>query len=176
MAQVRGFGPHLLAVYVLLLGVLWSGLGGVPASASCATDNPPRSPAAFRGVVAATTSKGRVATVVTDAGRTVQVVGTPAGTSSAETSVDRHYEVGGRYEFHPLNRASPYEDNTCTATRLLVRGPTPPAPATPGQSPVSGQSSAAERQSPAQRLLVAGVGVAGVVTALLAWRRARRLR
>jgi hypothetical protein len=106
-----------------------------PAIASCATDRPPRSPAAFAGLVVAVRSEGRVATVRTDAGTEVQVRGTPGDGLSQGTSVDRTYERGGRYEFHPVNASSPYEDNSCTATRLLSMESLPPVPADSGPGP-----------------------------------------
>jgi hypothetical protein len=46
------------------------------------------------------------------------VVGLLAAPNVA-TSVDRAFQVGGRYEFHPLNAAGPYRDNACTATHLI---------------------------------------------------------
>ena len=62
--------------------------------------------------------------MLTDEGRTVTVNGGPSGTgtgtdTNTATSVDRTYRPGVRYEFHPLNAASPYQDNACTATRAI---------------------------------------------------------
>jgi hypothetical protein len=91
-----------------------------PASASCAAGQPLRSAHAFPGVVTETRSGGRLALVRTDDGRVVSVRG---GETRVVTSVDRTYMVGARYEFHPTNAASPYEDNACTATRLLGGSP-----------------------------------------------------
>lgn len=90
---------------------------GEPVSASCVTP-PPVSAYAFTGTVVSTAADGRIAQVVTDDGTFVEVRGTPD--PSVITSVDRTYRVGGRYEFHPLNAASPYEDNICTATHELA--------------------------------------------------------
>jgi hypothetical protein len=157
-----------LAVLVAgLLGALACLVTVAPplATASCATDRPPRSPAAFTGVVLSTRSKGRVAEIRTDAGETVTVRGTPGTLFSSETSVDRSYEVGGRYEFHPVNRSSPYEDNACTATRLLSRGPLPASPAPSGWSPAETALGAA--------IVVAGLAALGL---LLRRRRVRRAR
>jgi len=154
-----------LAVLVAgLLGVLTCLVTVAPpiATASCATDRPPRSPSAFTGVVLSTRSNGRVATVRTEAGETVTVRGTPGTLVSSETSVDRSYEVGGRYEFHPVNRTSPYEDNSCTATRLLSRDVVPPAPATSGWSP--------------SRTVLGSAAVAMVVALGLLLRHRRRFR
>ncbi len=111
-----------------LSALFWLAANAVPAFASCGTDKPAKSQAAFVGVVTSTASDGRVATVQTDTGAIVTVIGTP-DTGSAATSVDRTYQVGGRYEFHPINDASPFEDNVCTATRLLSQGPVGPGKA-----------------------------------------------
>lgn len=130
--------PLVVGLLVAVLGLLlWSApLNPAPAYASCASGSPSGSPYAFTGIVTATDWQGRLATVRTDAGQTVTVRGTPGGKNSA-TSVDRRYEVGGRYEFHPVNASSPYEDNDCTATRLLGRVAVPP-PAE-GQPTAGGQ-------------------------------------
>jgi hypothetical protein len=72
-------------------------------------------------------SNGRVATVRTDDGRTVLVIGTPDPGAQA-TSVDRTFAVGARYEFHPVNDAPPYQDNACTATHEIARGTTSGVP------------------------------------------------
>ena len=153
---------HLARAAAAALGLLlWCVAGPLPASASCA-GTPLRSAAAFTGVVTATPSAGRVATVRTDAGVTVEVRGTPGGLVGA-SSVDRSYEVGGRYEFHPVNDASPYEDNACTATQLLSPGPRP-GPALAGGT------------SPAAVLAVSGVAAAGVVLAGIVLRRRQRVR
>ena len=102
----------------------------VQAVASCATEGL-RSPWKFDGVVGAVRSEQRVATVLTDDGRSVEVRG---GSARAMSSVDRTFQPGGRYEFHPLNASSPFEDNSCTATRLLSLGPVPPVAATSSSS------------------------------------------
>ena len=88
------------------------------AHASCALQGPP-SPNVFTGTVVATRSNGRIATVRTVDGRTVVVRGTTVDSDTTATSVDRNYRVGGRYEFHPYNAASPFGDDACTQTRLL---------------------------------------------------------
>lgn len=79
---------------------------------------PPPAKAVFTGTVTGTAFDGRQATVTTEDGRTVTVNGTP-DLQAAATSVDRTYQTGARYEFHALNDTSPYEDNSCTQTRLL---------------------------------------------------------
>lgn len=88
------------------------------AEASCAMP-PVESPHAFTGTVLEVEQDGRVATVELDDGREVVVNGSPEAGSTV-TSVDRRFEPGARYVFHPLNATSPYEDNACTATRRLA--------------------------------------------------------
>jgi hypothetical protein len=90
-----------------------------PALGSCATSEPLASPYAFTGVVISTEYMGRVAAVRTDGGASVEVRGTMVTAENAFTSVDRSYQVGGHYEFHPTNASSPFADNACTATHLL---------------------------------------------------------
>ncbi len=125
--EVRVLGAswlhHSATVLLWVVLVVISAVSGpVQAVASCATSEGLRSQWSFEGVVTAVRSKERIATVRTDDGRTVEVRG---GNSRAVTSVDRTFEAGGRYEFHPVNTSSPFEDNACTATRLLSRGPVP---------------------------------------------------
>jgi hypothetical protein len=107
-----------------------------PALGSCATSEPLASPYAFTGVVMSTESMGRLAVVRTDAGATVEVRGTTVGAENAFSSVDRSYQVGGRYEFHPTNGMSPFADNECTATRLLSMSAVPSSTTRPGAVPV----------------------------------------
>src|SRR5215831_13239064 len=110
---------------MLLLGVVALVVSPAPAFASCVY--PPRTSAnAFVGMVTDTSHGGRVATVRTDAGAVVTVIGTP-DLGSGATSVDRAYVVGTRYEFHPINNGSPYQDNACTATHEVASGPGPEA-------------------------------------------------
>ncbi|MFE7199176.1 hypothetical protein ACFU8R_02775 [Pseudonocardia alni] len=98
------------------------------ARTSCVPD-PLRSAHAFTGTVASTSADGRVAQVRTDDGRDVQVAGSPNPRPNTATSVDRSYATGTRYEFRPLNPASPYEDNICTATHEVAAAPAvPPGP------------------------------------------------
>jgi hypothetical protein len=108
------------AVLALSTGVLLSVSSG-PAHASCA-GLPEPSPHAFTGTVIETAKHDRVATVVTDEGREVQVIGTPDGGlfGTGRSSVDRRYALGARYEFHPLNSEPPYRDNACSATVHLA--------------------------------------------------------
>ena len=162
-------------VVLTLLVAMCSVTSPTPARASC-SGHPPRSPAAFIGVVVQTRSKGRIATVRTAAGATVEVVGTPATEESEGTSVDRTFEVGARYQFHPVNNASPYEDNDCTATRLLSRAPSPAA-STAAPTPAerhTGTPTVAPGFS-ARTLLLIAVVIGAIETAGLLLRR-RRLR
>lgn len=112
----------------------------------------------FTGVVVSTSMQGRVALVQTAEG-IVEVRGTAVDSGNAVTSVDRTYVVGGRYEFHPTNAASPYEDNACTATRLLGTSPIPAA-----------ADEAGTRGTAAAGLTVAGAAAAALV---LVWHRRR---
>jgi fermentation-respiration switch protein FrsA (DUF1100 family) len=92
-----------------------------PVSASC-IGTPTPAKTVFTGTVTGTSHAGRQATVRMTDGRTVTVNGTP-DLDAAATSVDRTYENGATYEFHVLNDASPYEDNACTATKLIGAAP-----------------------------------------------------
>lgn len=103
---LAGLGVASTAVMIVVLS-------STAAYGSCAAEVQ-RSPDAFTGTVLSVTSDGRVATVQTDGGAAVTVIGGPE--SGAVTSVDRTYEVGVRYEFHPVNDHNPYRDNICTAT------------------------------------------------------------
>jgi len=110
----------------LLLGAVAVLVWAAPASASCA-GTPRSSPARFTGTVTAVGHNGRVATVRTNDGRTVQVVGTPDLAAQA-TSVDRTFTIGARYEFHPTNDSPPYQDNACTATHQIAADTAPGIP------------------------------------------------
>jgi hypothetical protein len=99
-------------------------LPATPAQASCAA-SPEPSPHRFVGTVVEVDADGRLAHVRLDDGSRVEVHGSPSLADGSGTSVDRHFTVGGRYEFHPTNERSPFEDNACTATRQLS-GPTVP--------------------------------------------------
>lgn len=95
--------------------------GPAPAVASCAV--PARTSAnPFVGTVTEVANQGRTATVRTDGGRTVIVQGSEADASNSFTTVDRTFDKGVRYEFHPINDATPYRDNACTATRAIGAG------------------------------------------------------
>jgi hypothetical protein len=155
-ALCRRVAAMLVAVSAVLV-VITVALGAAPAAASCA------GPAAgsahmFTGVVVSTSLQGRVARVQTADG-IVEVRGTPVDSGNAATSVDRTYVVGGRYEFHPTNAASPYADNACTATRLL------------GTTAVSADADKSGAPGPA----AAGLTAAGAAAAALAlvWHRRR---
>lgn len=116
------------AISIGLLPVAAAFFGPAPAQASC-IPSPLTSPYYFTGTVTAVSNAGsiaitvgnagRTATVHTDDGRTVTVLGSDAAGPNAATSVDRTYQVGVRYEFHPLNATSPYQDNACTATHPI---------------------------------------------------------
>ncbi len=136
-----------------------------PAYASCAGPPEP-SPYAFTGTVVETDAGGRVATVLTDDGREVDVVGTPD--RSGVTSVDREYAVGGRYEFHPHNEASPYQDHLCTATRQLSG---PSASQARGGSAVDALLWGDEESPPVAAGGAGAATVAALGVLILGWRR-----
>ena len=146
--------------------------GATPATASCGP-LPPPSPNAFIGTVLDTDMDGRQATVQTMGGDTVTVVGTPAPDPGTITSVDRTYDVGATYKFHPVNSADPYEDNACTRTHelrgdaipaALVGGPTEaPSPRTPTAPGVAETGTGATESS----LPGGGVGILGLVAVVL---------
>jgi hypothetical protein len=108
------------SVLVPAVLLIWLLATATPAAASCALP-PKESSHRFTGLVLATDDDGRTATVRTQDGRVVTVIGAEGG-PGAVTSVDRTYRASVRYDFHPLNDVSPYRDNACTATREL--GPT----------------------------------------------------
>ena len=147
-------------VVAVLAGVLVTAAPGV-ASASCAELH--ASPYAFVGTVEHTRSDGRLAVVRTESGRVVEVRGgeTRNGFGSGE---DRTYELGATYEFHPTNATGPFQDNACTATRLLV--------AAPDGAAQEGTST----QHPSPALAGAVTLAGGVVLALLALVLVRRRR
>lgn len=143
-----------------------------PAAASCAGPPAP-SPFRFVGTVVDVESQGRVATVVTDTGRQVTVLGTQdtGWFNSSVSSVDRRYALGARYEFHPTNSASPYQDNACSATEHLA-GPAPPE-ATPPRQALPAWLPVDEQAGPVGYTLLAAATLLPVAAAL-AWRRRRR--
>lgn len=118
------FVCRLLGVAALSAAGLFVGIAP-EASASCTETPPPVSPWVFTGTVVSTERDGRVAAVQTDDGHRVEVVGTAS--TSGFTSVDRAYEIGARYEFHPTNSTSPFQDDICTRTHLV----SPPTATTP---------------------------------------------
>jgi hypothetical protein len=116
--------------------LLLAGFVAPGAYASCATDAE-RSPYASVGTVIDTEKHDRIATVITDTGRQVKVVGALDSSwfSRSFSPVDRRYALGGRYEFHPINADSPYQDNSCTATEQLAGPRLRPLQAPPDSLP-----------------------------------------
>lgn len=109
------------AALLLIVGFVATLIVGSAQSASASCWSPPaKSPNAFVGTVIHTELDGRKATVETEDGRTVTVVGTPSPQANSVSSIDRHYEAGATYEFHPTNAGDPYEDNACTRTHRLI--------------------------------------------------------
>ena len=161
-----------VAAIAVVVGAL---VGVSPAYASCA--GPPSPSAfAFTGTVIGTEEEDRIATVMTDRGVEVTVLGTGDTSRFSEsfTSVDRRYRLGGRYEFHPTNAKSPYRDNACTATRQLAGPPLQPLAEReellPGWLPVD------EQAGPLGYLIFLAPLVAGVLVLGAAGRRALRRR
>jgi hypothetical protein len=154
---------RLLAIAGLCVSGLLSS-PTAPAWASCAPDAP-TSPHVFTGTVISTEREGRVAHVRTDDGQSVVVVGTPA--ESGVTSVDRTYEVGVRYEFHPLNATSPFQDNICTRTHAIGSPATTPQPTVspaPGTPAAGEDGTAGSSRLPALIIVGGGATVAVLVT------------
>ena len=145
------------------------------AQASCAAPAL-ASPNAFVGTVNSVEKDGRVAQVVLDDGRRVTVHGSPELGDNTATSVDRRYAVGARYEFHPLNASSPYQDNACTATRQLS-GPSP-RPVEPAEDRLPGWLPVDEQAGPLGYALVATalVLVLAIVAATVVRTRRRLVR
>jgi hypothetical protein len=141
---------------------------GPPAYASCATEAMV-SPYAFVGTVISTERKDHIATVITDSGQRVTVLGTEGGFPESFRSTDRRYALGGLYEFHPLDGESPYRDNICTATQQLagprLRPLPPPNDFLPDWLPID------EQAGFVGYLLFFGPVAAGVVLLILAGRK-----
>jgi hypothetical protein len=161
---------RILGVAALTAAGLFAG-ATAEASASCVA-SPPASPWAFTGTVVSTEHDGRVAAVRTDDGRRVEVVGTSS--VSGFTSVDRDFEIGARYEFHPANSTSPYEDNICTRTHLISSPPTEPTTETTlgiaHKRPAAGDTPSGLGTTAA----IAGSGAAiALIAAFVVWRRRR---
>lgn len=142
-----------------------------PSARTSCVPGPLRSEHAFTGTVASTSADGRVAQVRTDDGRDVQVVGSSNPQPNTATTVDRSYATGTRYEFHPLNPASPYEDNVCTATHEVAA-----APAAPPEPPATTVSTGAFVTALVALGVVALVGTAAAFLVPSRRRRNRRRR
>ncbi|MGH3717166.1 MAG: hypothetical protein ACRDT4_27445 [Micromonosporaceae bacterium] len=150
---------NLLVLPLIAGGVIAT--SGSPALASCA--HPPRqSEYAFTGTVTSVKDDGRLAHVRTDDGQAVVVNG--AEEPGTMTSVDRTYQRGARYEFHPINDSSPYRDNACTATHRI--GPAGAGAAAPADAdnPDDAQAVPAARTWPSGPVLT---GLAGAASLLL---------
>lgn len=147
--------------------------GVAPAAWASCVPNPPASPSVFTGTVTSTERDGLVAHVGTDDGRMVTVVGTPA--DSGVTTVDRTYQVGARYEFHPLNATDPFQDNICTRTHIIGPAGVPTTTEAPGSTrpPLSISDTSPGGVSVG---LVAGTGAAAVLVLGSAVAIARRRR
>ena len=104
------------------------------------------------------------------------------------SSVDRTYELGATYEFHPTNGEDPYQDNACTATSRLSGKDIPESlqgDTTGAGNAVSDDTGAAEAtvasasnssELPGSRVLGAVALVVLGLGAALLWLRLGRLR
>lgn len=170
-----------ILLVLLAVGLFLSAnvLGAPSASASCMMP-PLKSADTFVGTVVSVEQQGKIATVRTQDGEMVTVIGGP-GAGSVVSSVDRHYVTGTTYEFHPLNRQDPYRDNACTATHPLgghqAASPTPngAAEVSPIFSRTDNASNAPPQTDSMSRSLILGgvIGLAtlGIAAGLVAWRR-----
>ena len=87
------------------------------------------------------------------ADRTVIVRCSPVDGPGTASSIDRHYGLGLRYEFHPADDTGPYRDSICSATHL-VAAPSPtasPTVAPPTASPTVAPPTASPTVAPASR-------------------------
>jgi hypothetical protein len=127
---------QVVTLSALSLSVAVLGPGTSPASAACGVATatatpgststpsptpsvtPSLSPYAFQGSVVALGNGGLDATVVRKDGVVVEVHG-GTGRLGAIGPDDRIFVVGAVYQFEPLNAASPYKDNLCTATKII---------------------------------------------------------
>jgi hypothetical protein len=127
---------QIVTLTALALSVAVLGPGTSPASAACGvatataspgatstpspgpSATPSLSPYAFQGSVVALGNGGLNATVVRKDGVVVEVHG-GTGRLGAIGPDDRIFVVGAVYQFEPLNAASPYQDNRCTATKVI---------------------------------------------------------
>jgi hypothetical protein len=180
MRSQRSIVLARLAVTAGLAGSLVVG-GSTAASASCGP-LPPPSPDAFVGTVVDTDLDDRRATVETTDGDTVTVVGTPSPRPNTFSSVDRSYDVGATYEFHPVNGADPYEDNACTRTHQLrgdaipaeLRGapteaPSPQVPDSGGPGPTGAIDGATDSSLPGGSVALFGLLGVAVVALGASW-------
>jgi hypothetical protein len=165
-----------IARWVLSVGLMAAAtLAAAPAANASCAGPPAESPHAFVGTVIDTREEDRIATVITDQGRRVTVLGTSDDSWFAESSssADRRYALGGRYEFHPTNASDPYRDNACTATHKIA-GPEP-QPLEAGMEILPGWLPVDEQAGPVGYVLFFGPVVAAALglalLAQFAWRR-----
>lgn len=131
--------------------------------ASCAGPPEP-SVHAFSGTVVRTSHEGRVAIVRRDGGDIVTVLGGPDANGTGLTSVDRRFAAGVRYEFHPFNAQSPFQDNICSATVQLSSPPPPSEVPTVNALPVDAAPGPVRWAVPVGLGLLIGAGIAGAAT------------
>jgi hypothetical protein len=177
------------AFLVFLVFLLWA-LPVPFAAASCAAGKPfaqavTTADVVFVGTVLATTDGDRLARVRVEAVwrgfsfPTVVLVngrytgpGAPPDHPGWASSEDRHYVLGQRYLFLPLNGVSPFQDSPCTLTRLYTADLARDAPAavsTPDPllpTPAPFPSSTLGAGSPSQDTLGTGLLLAGLLAAV----------
>jgi hypothetical protein len=170
---------HRLSRLMLVVGtVIAAVLVMTPAANASCAGSPAESSHAFVGTVIDTSEEDRIATVITDGGRRVTVLGTDDTSwfSESFSSIDRRYALGARYEFHPTNASTPYRDNVCTATHKLA-GPSL-RPLEPSEEFLPGWLPVDEQAGPIGYALFFGPVLAGAVgLAFLArWSRRRLVK
>ncbi len=127
-----------LAAALAVIAVLVGSAHAVEASCGVLGGAPPadpyaQAPVVFVGTVVSTTHGGRLAVVDVEStwrgpdlpprvevrGSSVILTPMPAGMGAA-TSVDRHFQAGGRYLFAPAGRQPPFQDGSCSLTRVYA--------------------------------------------------------
>jgi hypothetical protein len=113
MSRARWRTGGVLASLVLVL-LLAPAVAAQAATGSC-PEEPVSSGYRFTGKVDRVQEQGRRAFVTTSDGKAVEVDG-----RAVDGGEPRTFVAGDTYEFHPINRTSPFLDSSCTATRELA--------------------------------------------------------
>lgn len=104
----------LVALVAALAAVLGTAALTPAAAADCRDQSGGGASYVFTGKVDRVEANGTKAWVTTAAGTAVVVLGNRPVSQPVRT-----FLAGETYEFHPVNDASPFEDNACTATRAV---------------------------------------------------------